>query len=145
MNTKKVVVIVILLVLIGSVWYFSIPFIRDIYSQQQIVVNPPHRESFFTFESLPKFNFVYKNIQRDPFYAVAETVVKVSESTPLRYYLRGIVFAKEGAIALIEMPDGNVYTMKRGEEYMGAKIKKITQKSVVLKIRGHEIILNVWE
>ena len=144
MNTKKVMVIVILLMVIVAVWYFNVHFIRNIHSQR-VEVNTPRRETFFASESLPRFDFVYKDVQRDPFRVIVETVAKTTEPIPPRFYLRGVVLAKDGAIALIELPDGNVYTMKKGDEYMGAKIKKITPKSVVLSIRGHEIILNVWE
>lgn len=144
MNSKKGIVIVILLMVIVVVWYFNVHFIRGIQSQQT-KLETPDREPFFASESLPRFDFVYKNVQRDPFHVIVKTVAKTTEPIPPRFYLRGVVLAKDGAIALIEMPDGNVYTMKKGDEYMGAKIKKITPKSVVLNVRGHEIILNVWE
>jgi len=144
MNSTKVIIIMILLMVIVIVWYFNVHFIRSIQSQQT-KLETPDRETFFASESLPKFDFVYKNVKRDPFRVIVETVAKTTEPIPPRFYLRGVVLAKDGAIALIEMPNGNVYTMKKGEEYMGAKIKKITPKSVVLNFRGHEIILNVWE
>lgn len=123
------------------IWYFNLHFIKKIRSQK-IEIQTPQRNVLFSPDSLPRFDFVYKNVKRDPFYVIIDTVAK--EPAP-RFSLRGIVLSKQGALAVIEMPDGNVYTMKKGDKYMGVKIKKITPKTVILDIRGREQVLNVWE
>lgn len=145
MKKKKILIVIFLIVLMVIVWYINLHFIKKI-QPQNAMITTPHRDVSSIVDSLPTFNFEYTDLPRDPFRIPVDTSSTAPRTyTPPKLSLRGVVLAKDGAIALIELSDGRVYTMKQGDKYMGVKVKKITPKSVVIDYYGREQTLNVWE
>lgn len=145
MKINRFLIVIFLLIIIVIVWYLNFHFIGKIRSQTVNAGTSP-QENHSVIDSLPKFDFEYTDLPRDPFRIPADTTPSIRTTySPPKLSLRGVVLAKDGAIALIELSDGRVYTMKQGDKYLGAKIKKITPRSVVIDFHGREQTLNVWE
>ena len=106
-------------------------------------MKPDLHTSLFLPESLSQSDFKFKPLKRDPFNVTVDTGPKEPQMPQLS--LRGIIIAKDGALALMELPDGNVYPMRKGEKYLGVKITKITSKEVTVDFRGKKETFTVWE
>lgn len=141
MKAKKGLIIFILLALILSIWYYNWQAIKKI-PGSNMVTEMPHNNVLIV-ESLPEIDFVYKDIKYDPFNLFIDTTLR--EPTKPILCLKGIVIAKGEALALMELSGNETYLMKKGETYLGVKIKEITPKYVTIEFRGKKEVLKIWE
>ncbi len=142
MKVSKIAILISAIVVVIVIWFFNIRFIRII-SSMKGRIEPVQDTSLFTVEAPAKSNFEFKPIKRDPFNVVIDTGPK--EAAMPAFSLQGVVLTNDGALALMELANGNVYTMKQGEEYLGVKIKKITPKEVIVEFRGRKVTFGIWE
>jgi type II secretory pathway component PulC len=143
MKTKKYIIAPVLFLIILIIWILNIIIFKHI-GRIQTSIKTPNRQESYSPESLPSYNYVFRNIDRDPFNAwVPDTSVKEPVMPVLK--LRGVVMSKNGALALIELSDGYVYTMRIGETYKGITIKQITPKGVISVFRDRIDTLHTWE
>lgn len=127
------------------IWYLNFQFIQKIQAKGK-EIKTSYRETISRFDSLPKYDFIFKDIKNDPFNIsvnITDTIAK-APTMPM-FNLKGVVITKGGALALMELADGNVYTLKKGETYLGVKIKDITSKDVTIEFRGKKETLRIWE
>lgn len=89
-----------------------------------------------------KADFEFLPLKRDPFNAVLDTGPR--EPVMPQFSLVGIIIGRGSALALMTRPDSNVYTMKKGETYMGMKITDITPKQVMVDFLGKKETLTIW-
>lgn len=142
MKIKKLIIIFFLIVIVALVWIFNLKFISRIKSQRA-EMKPIISTSLFSAESLEKSDFKFSPIKRDPFNIIVDTGPK--EPVMPLFSLKGVVITDNGALALMELSDGNVYPMKQGEKYLGVKIKKITSKQVTAEFRGRKTTFTVLQ
>ena len=142
MKTRKAFVIPVLIAVVAITWLINAKFITSIRNKAS---EPTLVESELPFsaESLTISDFRFTPIKRDPFNVVIDTGPR--EPVMPKFSLRGVIITKDGSLALMELADGNVYTMKQGQKYLGVAIKKITPKQVVAEFRGRKITFEVWQ
>lgn len=140
MKVKEILTSLVLFTLIVVIWYYNIKLVKNIPAHQSKSEIPSFNPT--EIDSLPKFNFVYKDVKRDPFNVVFDTTRK--EPVKPLFTLKGVVLSQNGSSALIEV-FGQTYLMRKGETYLGMKIKEITPKDVVIEFRGKKEILRLWE
>jgi type II secretory pathway component PulC len=142
MKIKRIYILLPLIIFVIIIWIFNINYISNITTRTN-EIQPKPSTSFFSAESISKSGFKFKPLKKDPFNVVVDTGPKEPQIPVLT--LKGVVLARDGALALMELPDGNVYPMKQGEKYLGVKIKKVTPKEVIVEFRGKKEIFTVWE
>jgi hypothetical protein len=142
MKRRKIGIILVLTIVMVIIWFFNAGQIASI-KKHESTVNPKSHDFLFSPESIHTPNFTFTPLNRDPFNVVIDTMPK--EPIMPQLSLRGVILAKDGALALMELSDGNVYPMKKGETYLGVKINKITPKEVVVVFRGKKTTFTVWE
>ena len=142
MRLKKLLIIPILIVLVTIIWVINAKFLSRITGGTQKTDIVEH-ETPFSAESLATSDFKFTPLKRDPFNIIIDTLPK--EPLMPKFSLRGVVISEEGSLALMELTDGNVYTMKQGQKYLGVTIKKITPKQVITEFRGRKITFEVWQ
>jgi type II secretory pathway component PulC len=142
MKIKKFYILLSLIIFVIIIWIFNIRYISNITTHTN-EPQPKTSTSFFSPESILNSGFKFKPLKNDPFNVVVDTGPEEPQMPTLS--LKGLVLARDGALALMELPDGNVYPMKQGEKYLGVKIKKITPKEVIVEFRGKKEIFTVWE
>jgi|GEM_PF-3352312 len=140
MKPKSLLIIILLLIITFVIWYANFKRLKEIVDKDRKYEATQH-DSFYS-ESLPQYNFIYKDIQRDPFNIVPDTIIK--EPSRPSFILKGVVLSENKASALIEF-SGETYLIKKGETYFGIKIKEITPKKVTIEFRGKEEVLYVLE
>ncbi len=140
MKPKKLLMIIPLLIITSVIWYANIKRLKEISNRNQGYELNCHID--FYFDSLPQYNFVYKDIQRDPFNTIPDT--NKEEPTRPSFILKGVVLSGDKASALVEF-SGETYLIKNGETYLGVKIKEITSKSVTIEFRGKEETIYILE
>jgi type II secretory pathway component PulC len=142
MKAKKALIIPVLIVLMAIIWIVNARFLSNITRETPKPVIVEH-ELPFTAESLATPDFKFTPLKRDPFNVIIDTTPK--EPVMPKFSLRGVVINKKGSLALMELSDGNVYTMKQGQKYLGVLIKEITPKQVIAEFRGHKVTFEVWQ
>jgi type II secretory pathway component PulC len=142
MKMKKPAITLSLVVVVFVIWFLNVKFIKRI-KEHNTTSDPVSYTSIPSAESLKTNNFEFKPLKRDPFNVIVDTMPKEPEMPS--FSLRGVVLAEDGALALMELADGNVYPMKQGETYLGVKIKEITPKEVTVVFRGRKQIFTVWQ
>jgi len=140
MKLRRLLIIIPILIITSVIWYMNLRRLKEItYKDQGYEIT---KSAYFYSESLPGYNFIYKDIQRDPFNTIPDTITK-EPSRPI-FILKGVVLCADKASALIEF-SGETYLIKKGEAYLGVKIKEITPKSVTIEFRGKEEALYILE
>jgi type II secretory pathway component PulC len=141
MNKKKIIGVVVLFILAAVIWRINLKYFGSI--RQFKSVSSPIPEKM---ESLPdlvvKSDFEFIPLKRDPFNTILDTGPR--EPVMPRFSLVGIVIARGSALALMARSDSNVYTMKKGETYLGMKITDITPKQVMVDFSGKKETLTIW-
>jgi type II secretory pathway component PulC len=140
MKLEKLLMIIPLLIITSVIWYTNIRRLKEIADKDQ-GYEITERVDFYS-DSLPGYNFIYKDIQRDPFNVIPDT--NTEEPTRPSFILKGIVLCEDKASALMEFT-GETYLVKKGETYLGVKVKEITPKSVTIEFRGKEETLYILE
>jgi hypothetical protein len=133
MKSKRPVILAVLFCLAVVIWFINVKFIMNVRQQKDeltIHLNTPG----FTIDSTGTSQYIFKPVKRDPFNVIVDTGPK--EPVMPQLFLRGVVVTEGGAVALMELSDGNVYPMKQGDTYQGVQIKKITSKTVTITYRG---------
>lgn len=138
----KALLIPILIFVLAIIWFFNVRFITKIKTHMPESTDV-QSVSAFSAESLAVSDFKFKPLKRDPFNIIIDTGPK--EPVMPKLSLKGVVLTEDGALALMELADGNVYTMKQGEKYLGVTIKKITPKQVIVEFRGRKVTFEVWQ
>lgn len=115
-----------------AIWTINFIFLRDIQTSAG-PLNFVDIPQYSADESLTVEKFIFKPLKRDPFNVVVDTVPYIPMP---RCILRGVVITDDGAVALMELSDNNIYPMKKGDVYKGIKIKNITSEKVILQFRG---------
>jgi len=142
MKASKFIIVLILIVVVFILWYFNLMFLSRI-KTRNVEMKPIKRPAFFSPESIKTAEFKFMPLKTDPFNVTVDTAPK--EPGMPRLSLRGIVIARDGALALMELPDRNVYPMKKGQKYLGVQILKITPKEVTVRFRGEKETFTVLE
>lgn len=142
MRIKKFFIIPVLIVLVTTIWVINAKFLSKITGGTSRPDVARH-ETPFSAESLITPDFKFTPLKRDPFNIIIDTTPK--EPVMPKFSLRGVVISEEGSLALMELTDGNVYTMKQGQKYLGVSIKKITPKQVIAEFRGRKVTFEVWQ
>ena len=143
MKNNRLIFIIGLILLIVLVWYINYRLIRKIPKSIPInTVYTSHKP--VVFDSLMKNDYVYKDLTRDPFNVVNRDTISKEPVMPL-FSLAGVVLTHDGSLALMQLRDGNVYTMKKDEKYLGVTIKEITPRQVTIEYRGKKEVLNVLQ
>ncbi len=141
MKARRFVIILPVIIIIIIIWLFNLKFISQIRTQTEGLGAPPEI-SLFTLDSIKKADYKFVPLKNDPFNVLVDTS---SPKPAPQLLLRGVVVTDQGSLALMELPDGNVYPMKRGEKYLGVEIRKITPREVTIVYRGKKEILSIWE
>ncbi len=142
MKIKKPMIMILLIVIIVIIWTINIRFMSSM-KIQKATMKPIPNTPMFSTDSIGKVDYDFKRVERDPFNVIVDT--EPQEPLMPLFSLKGIVLMENGALALMELPDGNVYPLKKGEKYLGVKIKKITPKQVVVEFRGKRETFTVWQ
>jgi hypothetical protein len=98
-------------------------------------------DSLVSSDSLYGDHFVFENLDHDPFALLPDTMPEEPIMPTLS--LKGIVLARGDALALMELPDGNVRPLRKGEEYLGVWIREITAKHVTVIFDGKAHVYSV--
>lgn len=141
---KKVVLIPLLAAAVTAVWVFNISLLAGIGSQVQ--KNPAEDDMNIVYwdTSHAESNEVsFKPVKRDPFNVFVDTTPR--EPPMPKLSLRGVVLTSKGALALMELPDGSISTMKKGDTYGGVTIEDITAREVVTRFRSKQFIFAIWK
>jgi type II secretory pathway component PulC len=129
---KHLLLIPSLVIMVAAIWTINVILLRNINTGAGSS-NPDDTSRFSAAESLAVTHFIFRPLKRDPFNIVVDTVPHVPMP---RCILRGVVMTGDGAVALMELSDANIYPMKKGDVYKGVKIKNITPDWVILQFRG---------
>ena len=135
--------IAVLTVLVVLVWTFNVRLLKKLPAK----INAGAIQTkpiLFPTDSLIRDDFVYKDLSRDPFNAVLRDTINKEPVMPA-FTLAGVVLARTGSLALMQLADGNVYTMKKGEKCLGVTVKEITSRQVTIEFRGRQEILQILQ
>lgn len=140
MRIKKSLTTLILIIVILVIWIYNLLLVKNLPVQPEQSANKTFDSKYI--DSLPLFNFEYKDIKRDPFNVILDTTPK--ETVKPVFTLKGVVLSQGESSALMEIFN-ETYLLRKNETCVGIKIKEITPKSVTIEFRGKEEILKLWE
>jgi hypothetical protein len=140
MKHRKSIFFVPLIVAVVIIWVFNASYIKRIqkYSSDAEAVSV---SSILSSDSISSEHFEFRPLKHDPFNIVPDTIPEEPIMPALA--LKGIVMTGDGALVLIQLPDGNVRPMKRGDEYLGVIIKKIAPEEVTVVFNGKTHLYSV--
>ena len=142
MKILRVLAVPVLIVLVVIIWSINTHFLSSIRSNKSKTTSVTKELSLFADSSIVS-DFKFTPIKRDPFNVVIDTTPK--EPAMPKFSLRGVIITEDGSLALMQLNDGNVYTMKQGQKYLGVSVKKITSKQVIAEFRGRKVTFDVWQ
>lgn len=143
MKISRRLKICVLSVLVVLVWTFNVRLLKKLPAKNNSGTTQTRPISFPT-DSLIRDDFVYKDLSRDPFNAVLRDTINKEPVMPA-FTLAGVVLARTGSLALMQFADGNVYTMKKGEQCLGVTVKEITPRQVTVEFRGKREVLQILQ
>lgn len=142
MKIKKPMFLFLLPVAVILIWLFNLSRLVQIHEQNS-KSDSLSIAALLSSDSAKRDYFDFTPLMNNPFNVVPKTINKEPVMPTLT--LKGIVVTNNGALALMESANGNVHPLRRGEEFQGVKVMRITAKEVTVVFNGQKQVYSLLQ